>query len=282
MKKLLSINDSNGKIKHFEMVRLGQIFLFGIIIGGALLSSCQKEETGPSTVVGTITSHNVNTPSITTPLEGIQVLLLDAQDKSVSDIMRDEVTLDSVFTDANGQYRFDGLLPGSYAIMPVDTTRQHVSFDVAAETSSPYFEVTENSGSFNLDFSAPEPQAENSGEGFTIRIDYENVPEAAEYKVQVLRLESWLYLPADYISVLTVNKADGFENTFQFEPPWQTVLGTQYNDLEIDFVLYEDSWLGLSRFAYKTFSIDIPREGYPGEMHFRLDWATDSFERTDS
>jgi len=269
-------------MKNRKMMPFRKIFVFGILIGGAMLSSCQKEETGPATVEGTVTSHNVNTPSITTPLEGIQVLLLDAQDRSVSDIVRDEVTLDSVFTDANGKYRFDGLLPGSYAVMPVDTTRQHVSFDVAAETSSPYFEVTGNAGSFNLDFSAPEPQAENSGEGFTIRIDYENVPGAAEYKVQVLRLESWLYLPADYISVKTVNKTGGFATDFHFEPPWQTVLGTQYNDLEIDFVLYEDSWLGLSRFAYKTFSIEIPREGYPSEMHFRLDWTANSLKRTDS
>ena len=263
------------------MIRFKQFLLLGIFTAGLLFSSCQQEENSPSSVNGTITAYDVNTPSVITPLEGIKVYLMDGSGKNVPDILPEDAILDSAFTGASGNYQFNGLLPGSYAVMPQDTAQQHAFFDLANEATSPYFEVEKEGQSFTLDFSTPEPGAENSGDGFSIFIEYANVPEAVEYHVQVLRLESWLYLPADYITVKNVNRTGGFESNFEFDPPWQTLLGTQYNDLEIDFVLYENSWLGLSRFAYKTFSIDIPREGYPKEMHFKLDWAANSLKRTD-
>jgi len=142
---------------------------------------------------------------------------MDGSGKNVPDILPEDVILDSVFTDASGNYQFNGLLPGSYAVMPQDTARQHAFFDLANEATSPYFEVEKEGQSFTLDFSTPEPEAENSGDGFSIFIEYANVPEAAEYQVQVLRLESWLYLPADYVTVKNVDRTGGFESNFEFE-----------------------------------------------------------------
>src|SRR6056297_1643023 len=130
------------------MIRLKQFLLLGIFTTGLLFTSCQKEEKSPSSVRGKVTAYNVNTPTVITPLEGIKVYLMDGSGKNVPDILPEDTILDSVYTDASGKYQFNGLLPGSYAVMPQDTARQHAVFDLANEATSPYIEVEKEGQSF--------------------------------------------------------------------------------------------------------------------------------------
>lgn len=142
--------------------------LFIVFSAVLFFTACEKEESSKLwTISGNVVMQDALTPDITSPLEGINVYLLNAPFTmdSITNWFTKTDILDSTVTDANGLYTFNQIQVGNYTVMPTDISARY-RFDWS-ESPDPISVLSDNTKKeFTMNFTTPEPIVENSGGDF--------------------------------------------------------------------------------------------------------------------
>lgn len=159
-----------------------QLQILVIIITAALFfTACEKNEsTNLLSITGEVLMQDALTPTITTPLEGINVYLLNAPFTidSITNWFTKTDILDSVQTNANGFYEFGQLKVGDYVVLPSDTATQY-RFKWSENSDPLMISSTNSQKEFTINFITPEPIIENSGGEF--KFEFRNYNFAVNY-----------------------------------------------------------------------------------------------------
>jgi len=155
--------------------------LFYLVLAFSFLLSCTQNDDKLFNISGTVSVADNEITAINTPLEGIQLYLFSAP------LTIDTVTqwydlskvLDSTLTDSEGHYAFNDLQPSDYIVLPVDST---YNFSWNDSPDSIWTEASSSQYDYEMNFSAPEPVAENGEEYFEFTFNNQNVQGNAEIK----------------------------------------------------------------------------------------------------
>jgi len=157
--------------------------LFYLLVAFSFLLSCTQTDDKLFNISGTVSVTDNEIPTIKTPLEGIQLYLFSAP------LTIDTVTqwydlskvLDSTLTDSEGFYAFSNLQPADYVVLPVDTTGKY-DFTWNDSPDSIWTEASSTQYDYEMNFSSPEPLAENSEDYFEFTFNNQNIQGDAEIK----------------------------------------------------------------------------------------------------
>ncbi len=265
-------------------------FLFIIAI------ACQKQDViGPSTIKGMVSAYDANNPAISNPLEGIKILLLDVENpENITDgTTLKDVTLDSTFTNASGNYQFNNLMPGSYALYLADTNFHYNRFYFEDDLASPFIEVEATSEVFIRDFKTPEPEMDNSDGIFTVHVELVNLPDHDHHiKWRILRENYitgcfWFYYELErkesYYFPTSYSRNFGSPYNWEEDP---SIAGGKNNHIRFEFYIgipiytRNGDFFGW-RYTKASFDIlDIPNTNYKRDYYYSYDWQNDEVSLT--
>lgn len=154
--------------------------LFIILAAALFFTACQKDENlNLLNISGEVLVQDALTPTITTPLEGITVYLLNSPfsiDTSNWWFTKTDI-LDSTLTDSNGSYTFNQLKAGNYVVLPMNPVINY-QFDWSTSPDPNTISVENTQTDYTINFMAPEVVAENSLGSYTFTFnnsgDYPN------------------------------------------------------------------------------------------------------------
>jgi hypothetical protein len=150
--------------------------LFIILTAALFFTACEKDETSDLwNLSGEVLIQDALTPEITSPLEGVNVYLLNAPFTidSITNWFTTSDILDSTKTNMNGLYEFKQLQAGDYAVLPADTTERY-RFEWSENSDGILLSTANTKTNYKIDFTTPEPIAENSGGKFEFNINNQN------------------------------------------------------------------------------------------------------------
>jgi len=148
--------------------------LFYLLFTFSLLFSCTQSDDNFFNISGTVSSTDNEVSAIKTPLEGIHIYLFSAPlvIDTVTQLLDRTCVLDSTVTDSDGRYAFSDLQPADYIVLPVDSTYKFTWND---SPDSIWTEVSGTQYDYEINFSAPEPVAENGEEYFEFTFNNQNI-----------------------------------------------------------------------------------------------------------
>lgn len=152
-----------------------------IILTAALFfTACKKEDSVILlNISGEVLMQDALTPTITTPMEGITVFLLNSPFTidTVNWWFTKTDILDSTLTDSNGSYKFNLLQAGNYVVLPINPIINY-QFDWSTSPDPNTISVENTQTVYTINFTAPEIVAENSPGSYTFTFnnsgDYPN------------------------------------------------------------------------------------------------------------
>lgn len=152
-----------------------------IILTAALFfTACKKEDSVILlNISGEVLMQDALTPTITTPMEGITVFLLNSPFTidTVNWWFTKTDILDSTLTDGNGFYKFSHLQAGNYVVLPINPIINY-QFDLSTSPDPNTISVENTQTHYTINFTAPEVVAENSPGSYTFTFnntgDYPN------------------------------------------------------------------------------------------------------------
>lgn len=155
-------------------------FIIPAVLGFSLFTACNKNDNLVEwTIFGTIKQLEVQVSEIQHPLEGMKVYLLNLEFSidTVTGRYRQTDILDSVFTDSEGAYRFDLVIPGDYVVLPGDDSRMY-QFDWSESPDSIWIKADNKQTEFEINFTAPVLIKEN---GINFHFKFFNFGYSDEY-----------------------------------------------------------------------------------------------------
>lgn len=158
------------------MLGINQIktFTVGVLVGLTILCSCSKDKIRGS-VSGTINIYDPETPSIKTPIKGINVLLVNMNYvvDSLDYAHNEAAVVGNGTTDSDGKYLIVDIPIGNYAVVPIPDSIMY-RFELENENDSVKFSIQKEMLDYTLDFKAPEMVGND--DVFQIRITIINRP----------------------------------------------------------------------------------------------------------
>lgn len=265
-------------MKNPKSISLAVLFISLIVF-----SSCRRNSGEATQVQGSVTVYNPDYPAIQHPLQGVMMYLLDAE--VVEDMAGGaaglDPCLDSVATDASGFYRFEGLDAGEYVVVPGQGEEDYAFIPADGDFQSAFFSVTGAGESLTIDFTAPEPVAENPEGTFSLTFSFTNYPT---YSIVADDLGNRLILRRYWFKNISEQGVDTFvydlDNTYkdrsftvQFPYGYNYFFWGLYNTFTVSIEALGETLATFER------AIDLPVSGCPPESNYEIDWKNYTFTR---
>lgn len=156
-------------------------FLILMIIFMSFMTSCRKE-TITGSVSGVVTVYDPSSPLVKTPLEGINVYLVntDFEIDSVDYANNAAAIVDYALTGSDGKYLITGIPEGNYAVVPIPDFTMY-RFKPENDLDSVKFTISEQSLDHSVDFTAAVPIAND--DVFQIHLNIINRPNGGSISI---------------------------------------------------------------------------------------------------
>jgi hypothetical protein len=249
-----------------------------------LLTSCKDNPINP------IISGEINGTVTTTGYDGVlkgvsqlKIYLLDAGTKpdTVNLENNKKLFIDSTFTDTNGNYKFQNLKEGKYAISPyIGSSNTMVSKDHKSPDPTD-ITISNQKQNFTINFSVTDLDSEGSDSIgdvalYDLKVTVKNSVSAYNYTMYIYRYEYYCVIPG-LMSNYRMETGGGY--MFKGEFSYKMTYGYTF----LFYTMSNKFRFTFNRFGDETtyvFDYDLTLSSCPQSAAFEFDWNTHTFKRT--
>ena len=173
------------------------LFVLVPVISGCLFDSDGRDDVKKGSVSGKVTMIVTGEP-----VAGVKVMLVNRDAKvDTTDYSKNKAAfVDSAVTGADGSYVIDGVAPGNYGVIPVQSSADSAAvYKFTASQNSGTYEFAMNGNSLTVNFIAEHTNAPGaSASGFTIDV-YFKTNNKLDYNSIKIHRRLWVWFIPDWM-----------------------------------------------------------------------------------